>query len=112
MADTNLQFGVASFIGYNCASFFVLSMVEPILHGALNVFKRCITVTLSILMVSQEQALLSQRQLLGIVVTFIGLGLYASGRSILSINPCAVCHGIIKKFISGGKTPWRRTRIG
>ena len=46
MADTNLQFGVASFIGYNCASFFVLSMVEPILHGALNVFKRCITVTL------------------------------------------------------------------
>lgn len=54
MADINLQFGVASFIGYNCARFFVLSMVELILHGALNVFKRCITVTLSILMVAQE----------------------------------------------------------
>jgi hypothetical protein len=111
MTNTNLQFGIASFIGYNCASFFVLSMVDPILHGALNVFKRCITVTLSILVVSQEQALLSQRQLL--VITFIGLGIYASGRSILSINPCAVCQGIIKKFNRGGKMPtWRRTRIG
>jgi hypothetical protein len=113
MTNTNLQFGIASFIGYNCASFFVLSMVDPILHGALNVFKRCITVTLSILVVSQEQALLSQRQLLGVVITFIGLGIYASGRSILSINPCAVCQGIIKKFNRGGKMPtWRRTRIG
>jgi len=77
----NLIFGITSFVGYNFASLFVLSNVDPVLHGACNVLKRCLTVGLSILMIPQE-ALISPQQLFGVVFTFIALlGVYAHGRS-------------------------------
>ena len=77
----NLIFGITSFVGYNFASLFVLSNVDPVLHGACNVLKRCLTVGLSILMIPQE-ALISPQQLFGVVFTFATLlGVYAHGRS-------------------------------
>jgi len=84
MVSSNLLFGIASFVGYNYASFFVLNKVDPILHAACNVLKRSVTVGISILIM--PQGALSPQQLLGIGITFASLGVYACGRSMLSVD--------------------------
>ena len=84
LTSPNLLFGVASFVGYNFASFFVLSRVDPVFHAACNVFKRSITVGISILI--SPQGALSPQQLVGIMITFISLGVYALGRLRLCDN--------------------------
>ena len=81
ITSSNLIFGVASFVGYNFASFFVLSNVDPVLHGACNVLKRSTTVALAMMIIPEEAASLPPHQLFGVGFTFVALGVYAYGRS-------------------------------
>ncbi len=99
MASSNLLFGVLSFVGYNYASFFVLSKVDPVLHAACNVLKRCVTVGISILIM--PRGTLSPQQLLGICITFVSLGVYACGRSLPSVNSklTCICLGLAMAFV-------------
>ena len=78
--------GVTSFVGYNFASFFVLSNIDPVLHGACNVLKRCTTVALAIVMIPQEAAMLTPQQLFGVGFTLVALGVYVYGRTTRSNN--------------------------
>ena len=86
MTSPNLIFGVTSFVGYNFASFFVLSNIDPVLHGACNVLKRCTTVALAIVMIPQEAAMLTPQQLFGVGFTLVALGVYVYGRTTRSNN--------------------------
>ena len=84
MTSPNLLFGIVSFTGYNFASFFVLSKVDPVFHAACNVLKRSVTVVISLLVL--PRGTLSSQQLVGIGITLIALAVYAFGRSIPSDN--------------------------
>jgi hypothetical protein len=78
LMSSNLLIGVVSFIAYNLASFFVLSKVDPVFHASLNVLKRGITISVTILILPRE---LLPWQLVGIGITFVALGVYVYGRS-------------------------------
>ncbi len=62
----------------------MLSRVDPVFHAACNVFKRSITVGISILI--SPQGALSPQQLVGIMITFISLGVYAYGRMLTVVT--------------------------
>ena len=100
MTSPNLFFGVTSFVGYNLASFFVLSNIDPVLHGACNVLKRCTTVALAIVMIPQEAAMLTPRQLFGVGFTLVALGVYVYGRTTRSNDKIRLVRRLLTAMVS------------
>lgn len=104
-----LGVGMLAFVGYNLCSFNVLSLVDPITHGSMNVLKRLLLIGW-VRVLQQGAVPLNETQWAGLALANIGLVVYHAARQFngRAFKRARVCTALIL-IVFGAVATYRAT---